>query len=315
VALGGNAFASPGQPLSMPGQLQFAHRAMSELAPLFEGEAQLLICHGNGPQVGQILTRVEQALGKAYAVPLEVCVAESEGELGYVLEQAVCNILAERQILRPVVSLLTQVIVDADDPAFTHPSKPIGVFYSRGQAAELTQRGFLLMEDAGRGYRRIVPSPRPRQVLEADVLRWLLEMGVITIAAGGGGIPVVRRNGKLEGVEAVVDKDLTAALLADELDARLLVILTDVPQAYRFYRTPREEPIGLVDVDQLRQYLEDGQFAAGSMWPKVEAALRFINCPERRVIITNPASLGDALRGSAGTIVEMVRPSSAASTV
>lgn len=304
IALGGNAFATPGQPLTMAGQMRFAREALAHLVPLLGHETELLISHGNGPQVGHILTRVEEALGKAYAVPLEVCVAESEGELGYVLEQALYNVLAERGIERPIASLLTQVVVDPADPAFAHPTKPIGVFYDPRQAAELSQRGFQLMEDAGRGYRRVVPSPRPLEIVEAEVLRQLLELGAIVIAAGGGGIPVVRREGKLEGVEAVVDKDRTAALLADQLDAQRLIILTDVPHAYRFFNTPRQEPIRCVGIGTVRQYIEEGHFAPGSMLPKMEAAAGFVTTAGRQAIVTNPASLAAALRGEAGTIVE-----------
>jgi carbamate kinase len=304
LALGGNAFASPNQPLTMAGQMRFAREALGHLTPLLGCETELLISHGNGPQVGHILTRVEEALGKAYAVPLEVCVAESEGELGYVLEQALYNVLAERGIERPIASLLTQVVVGADDPAFARPTKPIGVFYDYQQAEALVRRGFHVVEDAGRGYRRVVPSPRPLEIVEFAVMRQLLELGAIVIAAGGGGIPVVRRDGRLEGVEAVIDKDLTAALAADRLDAQRLVILTDVPCAYRHYRAACQTPIRVTTASEVSQFLAEGHFAPGSMRPKMEAAARFVSRSGRQAIITNPASLGSALRGEAGTIVE-----------
>jgi carbamate kinase len=304
VALGGNAFAAPDQPLTMAGQFEFAHRALSQLLPLLGRDTHLLIAHGNGPQVGHILTRVEESLGKAYAVPLEVCVAESEGELGYVLEQALHNVLAEHGLSRPIASLLTQVVVDPSDPAFAHPTKPIGVFYDRQQAEELLRRGFHVVENAGRGYRRVVPSPQPLEIVGVDVMRKLLELGVAVIAAGGGGIPVIRRGTSFEGVEAVVDKDLTAALLADQLDAQWLVILTDVPCAYRWYHAPRQAPIRRSSASEIRQYIHEGHFSPGSMQPKMEATIRFVTSPGRRAIITNPASLAGALQGAAGTIVE-----------
>jgi carbamate kinase len=304
TALGGNAFCSPGQPLTMAGQLKFAHLAMTRLLPLLGPDIQLLLSHGNGPQVGHILTRVEKALGHAYAVPLEVCVAESEGELGYVLEQALHNVLAEHGRQRLIASILTQVVVGTGDSAFEHPTKPIGVFYDRPQAEALARRGFHMMEDAGRGYRRVVPSPRPLEIVEAAVLRKLLDLGVLVIAAGGGGIPVVRRNGMLEGVEAVVDKDLAAALLADQLDAHLLVILTDVPCAYRNFRTSDQTAIHRATVDQIRQDIQQGHFAAGSMLPKMEAVTQFVSGPDRRAIVTNPDMLAEALCCVAGTVVD-----------
>jgi len=220
VALGGNAFAAPQQRLTMAGQFEFARQALAQLRPLLELEFQVLITHGNGPQVGFELIRVEAALGQAYAVPLDVCVAESEGELGYVLTQSLHEVLAQFGRSRPIASLLTQVVVDASDPAFAEPTKPIGGFYSEAQADELRRKGFQVREDAGRGYRRVVPSPRPLEIIEAPVIRQLLELGIIVIAAGGGGIPVVRCGETLRGIEAVVDKDLTAALLAHHLTGR-----------------------------------------------------------------------------------------------
>ncbi|HND53312.1 MAG TPA: carbamate kinase, partial [Pirellulaceae bacterium] len=304
VVLGGNALVRPGDRPSMEGQLRRAREALEQLAPLLDDDTQLLISHGNGPQVGHILTRVEQALGKAYALPLEVCVAESEGELGYVLEQALANVLTAQGRRRSSAVLLSQVVVDAADPALSHPTKPIGVFYSEQEAVELRRRGFAMTEDAGRGWRRVVPSPRPVEVLGVDVIRTLLDAGTIVIAAGGGGIPVVRSGSQLAGLEAVIDKDLTGALLADRLAADQFVILTDVPYAYRDYRQPSQTPIGRIDDASLQQLFDDGHFAAGSMGPKVEAALQFVRGGAGRcAIICNPESLGAALVGDAGTHV------------
>jgi carbamate kinase len=235
---------------------------------------------------------------------LEVCVAESEGELGYVLEQSLYNVLSEIGCPRPIVSLLTQVVVDENDAAFENPTKPIGPFYDAAQAQPLREKGFHVMEDAGRGYRRVVASPRPREIVELDVIGRLLEMGVTVIAAGGGGIPVVRRHGRLQGVEAVIDKDLTAALIADRLNAELLIVLTGVPCAYRNFSTPRQEAIGRIRVDQARKLMAEGHFAPGSMGPKMDAAIQFVSKPNRRAIICDPPSLGEALQGRLGTVVE-----------
>jgi carbamate kinase len=304
VVFGGNAFAGRDRHLTMDGQLRYAHAALAVLRPLLRDDVQLLISHGNGPQVGHILIRVEESLDKAYPVPLEVCVAESEGELGYVLEQALYNVAHAAGLSPSIVSLLTQVVVDADDSAFVRPSKPIGPFYDAAQAQRMRAGGLTVVEDAGRGFRRVVPSPQPREIIELDVIRRLLELRVIVIAAGGGGIPVVRRDSRLHGVEAVIDKDLTAALAAHQLDAQELIILTCVPCAYRNFNTPAQTPIGRISAADAAALLADGHFAPGSMGPKIEAAVGFASRPGRRAIICDPPSLAEALHGAAGTIVE-----------
>lgn len=305
VVLGGNAFAAPGGKLTMAEQFRFARSALQQLAPLLDSQAPLLISHGNGPQVGHMLTRVEESLGKAYAVGLEVCVAETEGELGYVLEQTLYNLLLDRGEYRPLVSVLTQVLVAPHDPAFADPSKPIGPFYDEARAAELTRQGFAVREDAGRGFRRVVPSPEPQQIVEFAVMEQLVERGVIVVAAGGGGIPVVQdESGRLQGVEAVIDKDRTAALLASQLDADQLVILTCVPCAYTHFGTPQQTPLGRLSASEARQLLTDGHFAPGSMGPKMEAAIRFVEQGGRRTIICDPPNLAAALDSQAGTRIE-----------
>jgi carbamate kinase len=305
IVLGGNAFVNRGQRLTMEGQLQFAHDSMWQLRPLLDNHTQLLISHGNGPQVGQILIRVEEALGKAYSIPLEVCVAESEGELGYVLQLALGNVLARLQQPRSIAALLTQVVVDADDPAFRDPVKPIGVYYSQSAADELQRQGFAVSKDvAGRGYRRVVASPRPCELVGMEIILQLLQAGHIVIAAGGGGIPVVRLDEQLQGVEAVIDKDLTAAMLADQLDAELLLVLTDVPCVYREFGTAQQQPLHRLGTVEARQLIRDGQFASGSMLPKIEAAVQFCDRSGRRTIICDPPSLAAALEGGAGTLVE-----------
>lgn len=304
VVLGGNAFAAPGAPLTMAGQFRFAHEALSQLGPLLWPEVELVVGHGNGPQVGHMLVRVEQALGKAYALPLEVCVAESEGELGYVLAQTLGNVCRERGMPRAIASLLTQVEVDPDDPAFARPDKPIGPFYDAAQAEALRVEGFAVREDAGRGFRRVVPSPEPKAIVDVELVSELLALGAVVVAAGGGGIPVTRApDGTLHGLDAVIDKDLTAALLADAIGAELLVILTGIDAAYLDHGTDRARRILRASPDEVRAFAAAGHFAPGSMGPKMEAAARFASRPGRRAVICDPASLSAALEGRAGTTV------------
>ncbi len=304
LALGGNAFASPGKPLTMARQFEFAKLVFQSLSPLLIDHRELVISHGNGPQVGHMLIRVEEALGKAYAVPLEVCVAESEGELGYVIIQTLHNVLNEWRQHRPIASILTQVVVDQKDSAFESPTKPIGPFYTDEQADEVRQRGFPLREETGRGFRRVVPSPYPREIVDVDVIESLLRAGVLVVAAGGGGIPVIRDGEQMRGVEAVVDKDLTSALLGELIDARLMLILTDVPCAYQDFNTPNQSPIGRIGIAEAQQLLNEGHFAEGSMKPKIEAAIQFSRRSGCRTIICNVDILDQALNGLAGTIIE-----------
>ncbi len=303
AVLGGNAFVAPGEPLTMDGQWRFAREAMEQLAPLLDRHAQLLLSHGNGPQVGHMLTRVEAAAGRAYRQPLEVCVAETQGELGYVLQQALQNAMARRGLSRACVALLSQVEVSADDPAFAKPTKPIGGFFTADQARLLREQGFSMAEDAGRGWRRVVPSPAPKQILELAVIRRLLDEDVVVIAAGGGGIPVVRRDDGWTGVEAVVDKDQTGALLAVAVNADRLIILTDVPCVYRQFRSSRPEPLANLTVAEARRLADAGEFAAGSMLPKMEAAIHFAETTGREALICNPRNLAESLLGRAGTHV------------
>jgi carbamate kinase len=230
-------------------------------------------------------------------------VADTQGELGYVLCRTLRDLFDGDRRARPVASLVTQVEVDPRDPAFAAPTTPVGPVLDAGQAAALRARGVVVRDDAGRGLRRVVPSPEPLRVVETDVIRALLGLGVAVVAAGGGGVPVARAGGALQGVEAVVDKDLTAALLADALGADLLLVLTDVPCACTDYRTPRERPLGRLGVVRARELLREGHFAPGSMAPKVEACARFAARPGRRAAICDLPHLAGALRGEAGTVI------------
>ncbi len=303
ISLGGNAFAHNGEAMTMAGQFDFAERTLKPLSELLQEHCQLLITHGNGPQVGYILTRVEEAIGKAYKLPLEVCVAESEGEIGYVLQQTVHNLNGGRQ---PVATVLTQVQVSRDDPAFQTPTKPVGPWFDPEQSALLDRAGMALLRDKhGRG-RRVVASPQPLGIIEVDIIRQMLDLGVIVIAAGGGGIPVTEENGRLSGVEAVVDKDLASALLAIELEAEKLVLVTDVSGVYRDFETSRAHLLSKTTPQELQKLMDEGQFPPGTMGPKVEAAVKFVLATGRSAVICRPADIAKAMNGSSGTRVEAV---------
>lgn len=301
MSLGGNAFAGAGQSMTMRGQFEFATRTLAPLAAQQDNDRQLLITHGNGPQVGYILTRVEEALGKAYPLPLEVCVAESEGEIGYVLQQTMRNLTGGQ---RPVTTLLTQVVVARNDEAFSHATKPIGPWFKPEHAASLQQSGMELVYDSrGRG-RRVVASPLPLKIVELEIIRQMLDLGIIVIAAGGGGIPVVEQDNKLEGVEAVVDKDLTSALLAVGIEAEQFIMVTDVPGVYLNYDSESCQLLRHAAPGNLATWLAAGQFPPGTMGPKVEAAIEFVRATGKRAVICQAADLAAALKGEAGTVVE-----------
>lgn len=302
LALGGNALIEPGKDATVQSQLARVRRAMRAILPLVAAENRIVLTHGNGFQVGNILIRVQEALGKAYSLPLEVCVAESQGELGYLIEQTLQNVLTGAGLRRPVVSVLTQILVDPKDPAFRRPTKPIGPFYTRAQARRLVQDGQRVVHQPGRGYRTLVASPDPLEIDDVEVLRWLLRRNAIVIAAGGGGVPVVRgRGGTLRGVPAVIDKDLASATLARAIRARHLVILTGEPCVYRNYRRAGQRPLRRLTIAAAERYAAEGHFPPGSMGPKIEAAIRFLQGGGRSALITSPVHLGRALAGGAGT--------------
>lgn len=303
AALGGNAFVPARGALSAEGEERYAREALTHLAPLLAPPIELLVTHGNGPQVGHQMERVERARDSAYPLPLDLCVAQTQGELGYVLAQALREVLSLRGHPREVAALVTQVEVDPVDAAFRDPAKPVGPVLDDAAAEEMRRRGLTVEDDAGRGLRRLVPSPRPVRVVEAEVVRRLLALGTVVVAGGGGGVPVVASAQGARGVEAVVDKDLTAALLAHDVGAGLLLLLTDVPCAYTRYRSPEQAPVGRVAASRARALLAEGHFARGSMGPKVEACVRFCDRTGRRALICEPRGLAAALRGEAGTEV------------
>jgi carbamate kinase len=290
VALGGNALTRPGERGTAAEQLANLKRAFAVLRPLL-GEAGLVLTHGNGPQVGNELLRQERAADEAPPLPLWLAVAQTQAEIGALMALELRPLLEGRE----AACVLTHVRVAADDPAFDRPTKPIGPFYSTEQAATLErERGWTLVSDANRGHRRVVPSPLPLEIVELDAIRRLCDTMVV-IAAGGGGIPVVQRGGRLAGVDAVIDKDRASALLARGLDAERLVILTEVPAVYRNFGEPEQEVIPALSADEGRELLPT--LAEGSMRPKVEAALAF----GRETLITNFDALDSALRGEGGT--------------
>jgi carbamate kinase len=263
-----------------------------------------VITHGNGPQVGSQLLRSEAGSSQTYQSPLDVCVAMTQGEIGFILQNAIQSALHKRHMRRSVVTLVTQVVVDPHDPAFQKPTKPIGPFYSKSAAdAKRSELGWEIIEDAARGYRRVVPSPIPKDIVELDVIRQCLERDIIVIAVGGGGIPVVERDGVFSGVEAVIDKDRASALLAGKLHLQQFIISTDVENVCLNFRKPDQQILHGVSLDVMKEYLGMGHFQVGSMRPKIEAALQFLENGGQTVIITNPEHILPALDGTTGTII------------
>ncbi|MBI4340288.1 MAG: carbamate kinase [Chloroflexi bacterium] len=301
VALGGHAVLPKAQRPTIGRQFLYTRRAMRQVLLLVRQGWGLVITHGNGPQVGHILIRAEAARSKAYPIPLSVAVAESEGEIGYVIQQSLYNELSVAGIPRPIVTVLTQVLVDRDDPAFQQPTKPVGPFYTDAQAAPLRRKGLPMAYFQGYGWRRTVPSPRPLRIIEGETVRKLAQQDVIVIAAGGGGIPVAEVRGRLVGVDAVIDKDLASAVLAQGIQADVLLLLTDVRKVALAYQTPGQVDLDTMTVAQAEEYLAQGHFPPGSMGPKVEGAVQFVKAGGQRAIITTPEALPLALAGEDGT--------------
>jgi carbamate kinase len=305
VAFGGNALIRADQEGTQWEQLENAAATARALLPALKGGYDLVLVHGNGPQVGTILIQVEEAVTKVPPQSLDVCVAQSEGSIGYMLETALLNAMRREAIKRGVVTLVTEVVVDQADPGFRRPTKPIGPFYPKFRAEFLMHKqGWNMVEDAGRGWRKVVPSPRPLEVVQMDAIRSAVAAGHVVIAGGGGGIPVYRdRDGDLRGVEAVIDKDYTAGLIARALGADLFVILTGVDQVALNFGRPDETRLRALPVAEARRHQAEGQFPEGSMGPKMRAAVEFVEATGREVLITSAARLADAVRGRAGTRV------------
>lgn len=302
VALGGNALGK-----SPEEQLKLVKNTASSLIGLIAAGNQVVISHGNGPQVGAINLGMNFAAehGKTAAFPFPECGAMSQGYIGYHLQQSLENELHRRWMNKSVATIVTQIAVDPNDPAFENPSKPVGDFYTKEQADEIAkEKGYTFKEDAGRGYRQVVPSPLPMKIMELDSIKTLIDANNLVIAGGGGGVPVIITDKGLEGVPAVIDKDRSSALLADKIDADKLIILTAVDHVYVNYGKPDEKALKTLNVAEVQKYVKEGQFAAGSMLPKIEACLSFVEGhPEREALITSLDGLDDALAGKVGTVI------------
>ncbi|MBR6595427.1 MAG: carbamate kinase [Oscillospiraceae bacterium] len=305
IALGGNALQTKNSAPTAEAQLEVVKQTCEYVAELSAGGYELAVVHGNGPQVGRIVLASETAKDVVPVMPFDVCGAMSQGYIGYHIQQALRQSLAKRNLDVPVVTLLTQVVVDAADPAFQKPTKPIGAFYNKEEAEELAAtKGYTMKEDAGRGYRRVVASPIPKKIVEIGEVKKLWN-DTIVVTCGGGGIPVVEKeDGSLEGVAAVIDKDFAAELLAEQIGADALVILTEVEKVAINWGKPNQENLGHMTVTEAQKYVEEGHFAPGSMLPKVQAAMKFVTAnPGKKAIITSLNKAIEALEGKTGTVI------------
>jgi len=307
IAIGGNALILKGERGTAEEQAAHADSCMGCIASMVAKGERVVLTHGNGPFVGNMVIQMECARDTVPAMPLYIADADSEGGIGFILQQALYNRLHRLVKGIDVVSVVTQVVVDKADPAFARPTKPIGSFYTEDAAMAMTMgRGYLMAEDAGRGWRRIVPSPRPVRIVEAEAIRKIAMSGDVAIAAGGGGVPVVEdADGNLHGVDAVIDKDYASSLLARQINAERLIILTSVECVFLDYGKKGQKALLRMDVLQANAYLAEGQFPPGSMGPKVGAAVEFLEGGGREVIITSPEKLEEALRGEAGTVISV----------
>ncbi len=305
IALGGNALLQRSQKGTFEDQYGNVEKTARKIADLIEQGYRIVLTHGNGPQVGATLLRHDAAKKIVPPFPLDACGAETQGFIGYMIQQALRNELKSRGIEKYVVTVITRVTVDKNDRAFTHPTKPVGPFYTKEEADDLAQRmpGIVVKEDAGRGYRRVVPSPDPKIIAERSAIRTLVDAGFVVVSTGGGGIPIVEEGTRARGVEAVIDKDLAGQRLATLIGANVLVILTDVDGAYVDYGTPKQELLTEVTSGKMLNYLGEGQFKEGSMAPKVMAAVRFVESGGEQAIIAELSKLTEALEGKSGTHV------------
>ena len=303
IAVGGNALIKDKAHQTVQDQYDAARDTMKHIVDMIEKGWDVVISHGNGPQVGFILRRSEIAKDELHEVPLDYCGADSQGAIGYMFQRALYNEFHRRGIDKNVATVVTQTIVDKDDPAFQNPSKPIGTFMDEKEAKNReTHDGWTVVEDAGRGWRRVVPSPRPERIVEAGVINTLINAGTIVVGVGGGGIPVVENeDGAIKGIEAVIDKDFSSSLLATMIDADLFVISTAVEKVALNFNKPDEKWLDEMTVAEAKKYIEEGHFAPGSMLPKVRAIIQYIEKGGKKALITDPEHIGDALEGKTGT--------------
>ena len=306
MALGGNALQEAGKPATAQAQLEVVEKTSEYIADIVERGYEVIVAHGNGPQVGRIVIQNEVASASTPAMPFDVCGAMSQGMIGYHIQQGLSKVLRHRGINKNVVTIVTQVVVDKDDPKFKAPSKPIGPFYTEEEAKAIAaEKGYTMKEDAGRGWRRVVASPLPVEIVELDAVKTLNDAGFVVVTVGGGGIPVVRNDaGDLEGVAAVIDKDLASEKLARDMDADALVILTAVEKVSINFKKPDQKDLDRMSAAEAKQYIKEGHFAPGSMLPKIEAALNFVESkPGRIAIITSLDKAVDAIEGRDGTTI------------
>lgn len=305
LALGGNAITKAQEEGNRDEQWSNVSRTCQYIAALAKEGHRIVIIHGNGPQVGNLLRKNEIAKDVVPPMPLDVCVSNTQGSLGYAICQSLGNYLSKAGLLMSVAAVITQVVVDRKDPAFQNPTKFVGSFFSEAEAAQLmAKKGFTMKEDSGRGWRRVVPSPEPRVIVEKDVIKKLLDAGMIVVAAGGGGIPVIENADGLIGVEAVIDKDMAGQLLANEINANAFLLLTEVERVCINFGRPDEQPIEKMTVAEARQYQAAGHFPPGSMGPKMEAAIRFVSAGNnRQAVIASLEKASLALSGESGTVI------------
>ncbi len=303
VAIGGNSLIKSAERQSVPDQWEAMGETAGHIAGMVQQGWDIVITHGNGPQVGFILLRSELASHVLHTVPLDVCGADTQGAIGYMAQMMLDDALARRGLRRSTATVVTRVVVDGNDPGFQNPTKPIGPFYKQDQAERYrTERGWKVKEDAGRGWRRVVPSPRPLEIIETEAIQNLLRAGFLVVGVGGGGIPVVREaDGRLRGVEAVIDKDLASSLLARTIKADLFLISTAVERVALNYKKLDERSLDRMTLAEAKRYLAEGHFPAGSMGPKIQAAIDYLEAGGKEVLITMPETLERALAGDTGT--------------
>jgi len=302
VAIGGNSLIKDKDHQTVPDQFAATRETCIHIADMIEQGWEVVITHGNGPQVGFILMRSELASHVLHTVPLDSCGADTQGAIGYMIQQGLGNEFQKRGIQKPVVTVVTQVVVDKDDPAFDSPTKPIGPFYDEARAKRYQdEEGWHIMEDAGRGWRRVVPSPIPMRIVEQEAIKALVGLGFVVIGVGGGGIPVVEEDGSLRGVEAVIDKDYASGLLATGIKADLFLISTAVEKVALNYGKPNQVDLDRMTLSEAKNYLQEGHFPPGSMGPKIKAVIKFLEEGGKEALITSPENLARALRGETGT--------------
>ncbi|MEE9441039.1 MAG: carbamate kinase [Candidatus Thermoplasmatota archaeon] len=301
IALGGNALIKEGQKGTIYEQFSNTRKSAKSIVQMIKNGWDVVITHGNGPQVGAILLQNKEAKNITPSMPLGICVAESEGLIGYMIQQCLSNTLKREHIDKSVIALITQVIVDEDDPSLSHPTKPIGPYYTKDEAKQMEKDGIKMIKQP-RGWRMVVPSPDPQRIVESHIIRQMLDDGIIVIASGGGGMPVVEKEGwGLTGLEAVVDKDLASERLAEAIDADLLLILTEVEKVFLNFGTPDQKALDKVTLNELKKYYKEGQFPEGSMAPKILSAIRFLEAGGRKVIISHIDKGWEAVQEKTGT--------------